>query len=123
LLFFTDLATKIITNGPKQEDHFRTGQTRLIFSRRSYSYFRVIFSDDVDLKFILNVCYYFSVFAGCPIPYPKREFLTDDDQDDKDKRQQATNVCFIYYFSSVYICFYVLRYLRRIQIVLYHLMS
>ncbi|KOB62371.1 Uncharacterized protein OBRU01_25092, partial [Operophtera brumata] len=23
------------------------------------------------------------VFAGCPIPYPKREFLTDDDQDDK----------------------------------------
>lgn len=35
----------------------------------------------------------FSVFAGCPIPYPKREFLTDDDQDDKDKRQQATNVC------------------------------
>ncbi|XP_059478379.1 cyclin-dependent kinase 8 isoform X2 [Neocloeon triangulifer] len=23
------------------------------------------------------------VFAGCSIPYPKREFLTDDDQDDK----------------------------------------
>jgi len=38
------------------------------------------------------------VFAGCPIPYPKREFLTDDDQDDKDKRQQATNVCFILIF-------------------------
>ncbi|XP_026279752.1 cyclin-dependent kinase 8 isoform X1 [Frankliniella occidentalis] len=35
------------------------------------------------------------VFAGCPIPYPKREFLTDDDQDDKsdaNKRQnQAAN--------------------------------
>jgi len=43
----------------------------------------------------------FSVFAGCPIPYPKREFLTDDDQDDKDKRQQTTNVCLIYYFSGV----------------------
>lgn len=30
------------------------------------------------------------VFAGCPIPYPKREFLTDDDQEDKSdtKRQQ-----------------------------------
>ncbi|KAJ8969649.1 hypothetical protein NQ314_001651 [Rhamnusium bicolor] len=28
------------------------------------------------------------VFAGCPIPYPKREFLTDDDQEEKsDKRQ------------------------------------
>lgn len=24
-----------------------------------------------------------SVFAGCSIPYPKREFLTDDDQEDK----------------------------------------
>ncbi|XP_014661561.1 PREDICTED: cyclin-dependent kinase 8-like [Priapulus caudatus] len=23
------------------------------------------------------------VFAGCPIPYPKREFLTDDDNEDK----------------------------------------
>nr|XP_014088657.1 cyclin-dependent kinase 8 [Bactrocera oleae] len=30
------------------------------------------------------------VFAGTPIPYPKREFLTDDDQEDKadNKRQQ-----------------------------------
>jgi hypothetical protein len=53
---------------------------------------------------------FFSVFAGCPIPYPKREFLTDDDQDDKDKRQQATNVCF---FNDIYnikncvcVCFY-----------------
>lgn len=42
--------------------------------------------------------FFLSVFAGCPIPYPKREFLTDDDQDDKDKRQQATNVCFIFFF-------------------------
>lgn len=51
-----------------------------------------------------NCPYIFSVFAGCPIPYPKREFLTDDDQDDKDKRQQATNVCFIYSFDiSTYI--------------------
>lgn len=23
------------------------------------------------------------MFAGCPIPYPKREFLTDDDQEEK----------------------------------------
>jgi len=43
---------------------------------------------------------FLSVFAGCPIPYPKREFLTDDDQDDKDKRQQATNVCFIIFFMN-----------------------
>lgn len=38
------------------------------------------------------------MFAGCPIPYPKREFLTDDDQEDKSdtskvsRQNQATNV-------------------------------
>ncbi|KAL1455876.1 hypothetical protein WDU94_000643 [Cyamophila willieti] len=34
------------------------------------------------------------VFSGCQIPYPKREFLTDDDQEDKadtNKRQNPTN--------------------------------
>ncbi|KAL5275232.1 CDK19 family protein [Megaselia abdita] len=33
------------------------------------------------------------VFSGCIIPYPKREFLTDDDQDDKldNKRQLQQN--------------------------------
>lgn len=30
------------------------------------------------------------VFNGCPIPYPKREFLTDDDNDDKSVKQQNT---------------------------------
>lgn len=29
------------------------------------------------------------VFAGCPIPYPKREFLTDDDQEDKSDTNKA----------------------------------
>lgn len=36
------------------------------------------------------------VFAGCPIPYPKREFLTDEDQDndksDNNKRQNQQQV-------------------------------
>lgn len=33
--------------------------------------------------------YLLLIFLGCPIPYPKREFLTDDDQDEKsdNKRQ------------------------------------
>ncbi|XP_073954917.1 cyclin-dependent kinase 8-like [Choristoneura fumiferana] len=31
------------------------------------------------------------VFAGCPIPYPKREFLTDDDQDDKSDSKARQN--------------------------------
>lgn len=39
-----------------------------------------------------------SVFAGCPIPYPKREFLTDDDQDEKSdskaRQTAAANVSF-----------------------------
>lgn len=31
------------------------------------------------------------VFAGCPIPYPKREFLTDDDQEEKAENKQRQN--------------------------------
>lgn len=31
------------------------------------------------------------VFAGCPIPYPKREFLTDDDNDDKSDTGKASS--------------------------------
>ncbi|PZC76651.1 cyclin-dependent kinase 8 isoform X1 [Helicoverpa armigera] len=31
------------------------------------------------------------VFAGCPIPYPKREFLTDDDQEDKSDSKARQN--------------------------------
>lgn len=46
------------------------------------------------------------VFAGCPIPYPKREFLTDDDQDEKadskarqnQQQQQQQNVSQFVYF-------------------------
>lgn len=26
--------------------------------------------------------------SGCPIPYPKREFLTDDDQDEKSENKR-----------------------------------
>lgn len=37
------------------------------------------------------------VFAGCLIPYPKREFLTEDDQEDKSdnkqRQNQQQNVC------------------------------
>ncbi|XP_046423882.1 cyclin-dependent kinase 8 isoform X3 [Neodiprion pinetum] len=38
------------------------------------------------------------IFAGCPIPYPKREFLTDDDTEEKSENkarqnQQQTNQC------------------------------
>ena len=30
----------------------------------------------------------FSVFGGLPIPYPKREFIPDDDPDDSKQQQQ-----------------------------------
>jgi len=33
----------------------------------------------------------FSVFAGYAIPYPKREFLTDDDNEDKSDNNKANN--------------------------------
>ena len=31
------------------------------------------------------------VFSGLPIPYPKREFLTDDDQEDKQQQDKQNN--------------------------------
>lgn len=31
------------------------------------------------------------VFAGCAIPYPKREFLTEDDQEEKNDNKQRQN--------------------------------
>jgi len=42
------------------------------------------------------------VFAGCPIPYPKREFLTDDDQEDQqtkncEKQKKHTSTMYIYF--------------------------
>lgn len=33
----------------------------------------------------------FSIFAGCPIPYPKREFLTDDDTEEKTENKARQN--------------------------------
>lgn len=70
-------------------------------------------SDHVQFTHLFNnmiICIYFQdVFAGCPIPYPKREFLTDDDQDDKSdskarqnqqQQQQQNNVSRQWYFLS-----------------------
>ena len=36
----------------------------------------------------------FSVFCGQPIPYPNREFLTDDDSDDKSAKVRRHNGTF-----------------------------
>jgi hypothetical protein len=43
----------------------------------------------VNLKF--HSPFTFSVFAGCQIPYPKREFLTDDDNEDKSENKARQN--------------------------------
>jgi len=42
-------------------------------------------------NFISHWSYIFSVFAGCQIPYPKREFLTDDDNEDKSENKARQN--------------------------------
>ena len=34
--------------------------------------------------------YHYSVFEGGPIPYPKREYLSDDDNEDKSSSKSAT---------------------------------
>lgn len=40
-----------------------------------------------------------SVFAGCQIPYPKREFLTEEEPEDK--ADKVRNVCASYFLTTV----------------------
>jgi hypothetical protein len=44
-----------------------------------------------DRKSYLHFFFPPSVFAGCQIPYPKREFLTDDDNEDKSENKARQN--------------------------------
>lgn len=81
---------RITSEQAKQDSYFQEDPTPT--SEYLFICFKTVFHFHFFFFFL------YSVFAGCPIPYPKREFLTDDDQDDKDKRQQATNVCFILIF-------------------------
>lgn len=46
-----------------------------------------------QLTSLFAFCFVFSVFAGCQIPYPKREFLTEEEPEDKaDKVKQSKEV-------------------------------
>lgn len=40
---------------------------------------------------LLNNKHVDSVFHGCPIPYPRREFLTDDENEDKADTTKTNN--------------------------------
>uniref|UniRef100_A0A672NEL1 Cyclin-dependent kinase 8 n=1 Tax=Sinocyclocheilus grahami TaxID=75366 RepID=A0A672NEL1_SINGR len=46
------------------------------------------------------------VFAGCQIPYPKREFLTEEEPEDK--ADKVRNVCFLLLSISVFVNIFVL---------------
>lgn len=37
-------------------------------------------------------CVCFSVFAGCQIPYPKREFLNEDEPEEKTEKVTESDV-------------------------------
>lgn len=37
----------------------------------------------------------FSVFAGCQIPYPKREFLNEDEPEEKGDKVRTTQYIFM----------------------------
>lgn len=51
----------------------------------------------------LNVYSIFhSIFAGCPIPYPKREFLTDDDTEEKTENKARQNQQQTVFTSEIY---------------------
>lgn len=39
----------------------------------------------------MAIIFFNSIFAGCPIPYPKREFLTDDDSEEKTENKARQN--------------------------------
>lgn len=41
---------------------------------------------------VFDLFLFFSVFSGYHIPYPKREFLTDDEQEDKSDTNKVRNV-------------------------------
>lgn len=43
-----------------------------------------------------------SIFAGCPIPYPKREFLTDDDTEEKTENKARQNQQQTVFTSEIY---------------------
>lgn len=43
------------------------------------------------------------MFAGCQIPYPKREFLTEEEPEDK--AEKVRNVCasYLYIWVKIYV--------------------
>ena len=62
------------------------GRTSIIL-HNAYSCSAVVFE--------LNLASYCSVFEGKTIPYPKREFLTDDDDDKADTGASKVNTYLI----------------------------
>lgn len=64
---------------------------------------------NVSMRYSLktNFCVLFSVFAGCQIPYPKREFLTEEEPEDK--ADKVRNVCFFSFFIHSYVCVFMFR--------------
>ena len=43
--------------------------------------------DGIQCEYYMDIEYFVcSIFEGKPIPYPKREFLTDDDDDKADSK-------------------------------------
>lgn len=71
-----------------QEEPLPTQEYESIFL---YFYIAMIY---IFFQIILLNCIYhenLSIFAGCPIPYPKREFLTDDDTEEKTENKARQN--------------------------------
>lgn len=62
--------------------------------QKSFVPFFCVFLSVNTLSFLmktLTLSIYCSVFAGGPIPYPKREFLSDEEQDDKSDNKVSEN--------------------------------
>lgn len=95
-LFFTSLQLDLFTaaeaahDGPQQEDHLRTFHAGPLLPRRALAHARVRISG-LSLTSPAHSLFFCSIFAGCPIPYPKREFLTDDDTEEKTENKARQN--------------------------------
>lgn len=62
----------------------------------SFCLLRISIHDVIKGEFNIFANFLSSVFAGCQIPYPKREFLTEEEPEDKaDKVSNPRNTYFL----------------------------
>ena len=76
-----------------------------ISRQRKPFYFNIYITTISELRFcVMQSFVAFSAFAGMTIPYPKREFLNDDDSDSKSSAAKVMEWYFFYSRPTLTIC-------------------